>query len=235
MQLFMKTSVVSVINLEKSMYLVLQALLVVCVYLSSGCSDFQARPSVEVTVYNHGLIKNNLTLFVLYASVVLVHQSCSSFIVLNKKKTVLLFSTWVRWSMTMWNDCLHTVLQKHASVLFFQHVLFSLIAGPEQEVFFVRHLLNDVLTLCTDTCCQTIPSINSCSLTKKTNILLKSDYRMRFWLHFFFFFGFLIYNNSRLLFYKYLHMNPIWSHAHSPLLGTEIAVLHYHFIYLKGQ
>ena len=91
MQLFMKTSVVSVINLEKSMYLVLQALLVVCVYLSSGCSDFQARPSVEVTVYNHGLIKNNLTLFVLYASVVLVHQSCSSFIVLNKKKTKKLF------------------------------------------------------------------------------------------------------------------------------------------------
>lgn len=31
MQLFMKTSVVSVINLEKSMYLVLRALLVVCV------------------------------------------------------------------------------------------------------------------------------------------------------------------------------------------------------------
>lgn len=40
MQLFMKTSVVSVINLEKSMYLVLQALLVVCVLfdLSVGTS-----------------------------------------------------------------------------------------------------------------------------------------------------------------------------------------------------
>lgn len=91
MQLFMKTSVVSVINLEKSMYLVLQALLVVCVYLIFECSDCQAR--LEVIIYNHyGLIKknNNLTLFVLYASVVLVHQSCSSFIVLNKKTNVLL-------------------------------------------------------------------------------------------------------------------------------------------------
>lgn len=49
---------------------------------------------LEVTIYNHGLIKNNLTLFVLYASVVLVHQSCSSFIVLN----VLLWLcfTWFR-------------------------------------------------------------------------------------------------------------------------------------------
>lgn len=46
-----------------------------------------SRPGLaQVTIYNHnGLIKNNLTLFVLYASVVLVHQSCSSFIVLNKK------------------------------------------------------------------------------------------------------------------------------------------------------
>lgn len=42
MQLFMKTSVVSVINLEKSMYLVLQALLVVCVYLIVECHDCQA-------------------------------------------------------------------------------------------------------------------------------------------------------------------------------------------------
>lgn len=92
MQLFMKTSVVSVINLEKSMYLVLQALLVVCVYLIFECSEFQARPSLEVTVYNHGLIKNNLTLFVLYASVVLVHQSCSSFIVLNKKCFIVIVS-----------------------------------------------------------------------------------------------------------------------------------------------
>lgn len=40
----------------------------------------------QARIYNHyGLIKNNLTLFVLYASVVLVHQSCSSFIVLKKK------------------------------------------------------------------------------------------------------------------------------------------------------
>lgn len=63
------------------MYLVLQALLVVCVYLIFECYDFQAV--LEVTIYNHGLIKKKLTLFVLYASVVLVHQSCSSFIVLN--------------------------------------------------------------------------------------------------------------------------------------------------------
>lgn len=44
MQLFMKTFVVSVINQEKSTYLVLQALLVVCVYLIFECYDFQARP-----------------------------------------------------------------------------------------------------------------------------------------------------------------------------------------------
>ncbi len=44
------------------------------------------QAGLEVTIYNHhSLIKNNLTRFVLYASVVLVHQSCSSFIVLNKK------------------------------------------------------------------------------------------------------------------------------------------------------
>lgn len=66
------------------MYLVLQALLVVCVYLISEYYDFQAM--LEVTIYNHYILsKNYLTLFVLYTSVVLVHQSCSSFIVLNKK------------------------------------------------------------------------------------------------------------------------------------------------------
>lgn len=38
------------------MYLVLQALLVVCVYLIFECSDCQAR--LEVIIYNHyGLIK----------------------------------------------------------------------------------------------------------------------------------------------------------------------------------
>lgn len=61
MQLFMKTSVVSVINLEKSTYLVLQALLVVCVYLIFKCYNCQAK--LEYTIYNHyGLIKNDLTL-----------------------------------------------------------------------------------------------------------------------------------------------------------------------------
>lgn len=41
---------------------------------------------LEVTIYNHYvLIKYYLTVFVLYTSVVLVHQSCSSFNVLNKK------------------------------------------------------------------------------------------------------------------------------------------------------
>lgn len=45
----------------------------------------------EVKIYNHGLIKNYLTLFVLYAYVVLVHQSCSSFIVLNKSFIVIMF------------------------------------------------------------------------------------------------------------------------------------------------
>lgn len=74
MQLFMKTSVVSVINVEKSMYLVLRALLVVCV-----C---RRRVSPEVTTYNHQKYNNSNTFFVLYASVVLVHQSCFSFIVL---------------------------------------------------------------------------------------------------------------------------------------------------------
>lgn len=68
------------------MYLVLQALLVVCVYLIFRVFGLPRQARLEVTIYNHGLIKNNLTLFVLYASVVLVHQSCSSFIVLNKKK-----------------------------------------------------------------------------------------------------------------------------------------------------
>lgn len=44
------------------MYLVLQALLVVCVYLMVECYDCQAM--LEVTIYNHYvLIKNNLTLF----------------------------------------------------------------------------------------------------------------------------------------------------------------------------
>lgn len=83
MQLFMKTSVVSVINLEKSMYLVLQALLVVCVYLIFEYYDFQARPLRGHHLQSYyGLIKTNLTLFVLYAYVVLVHQSRSSFIIL---------------------------------------------------------------------------------------------------------------------------------------------------------
>lgn len=67
-------------------------------------------PGPEVTTYNHHvLIKTNLTLFfVLYASVVLVHQSCSSFIVLNKEMVLLwLRFTCVRPSMTMLKDCLH--------------------------------------------------------------------------------------------------------------------------------
>lgn len=56
------------------MYLVLRALLVVCV-----C---RRRVSPEVTTYNHQKYNNSNTFFVLYASVVLVHQSCFSFIVL---------------------------------------------------------------------------------------------------------------------------------------------------------
>lgn len=66
------------------MYLVLQALRVVCVYLIFECWEFFSprRHSLQ----SYGFIKSNLTLFVLYASVVLVHQSCYSFIVLNKKK-----------------------------------------------------------------------------------------------------------------------------------------------------
>lgn len=47
--------------------------------------DLRARPVRGSTSYNHmtGLIKTNLTLFVLYAYVVLVHQSRSSFITLR--------------------------------------------------------------------------------------------------------------------------------------------------------
>lgn len=55
---------------------------------------------LEVTIYNHGLIKKKkkkLTLSVLYASVVLVHQSRSSFIVLNV--FLWLCFTWARKSM----------------------------------------------------------------------------------------------------------------------------------------
>lgn len=64
------------------MYLVLQALRVVCVYLIFECWEFFRR---DISLQSYGFVKSNLTLFVLYASVVLVHQSCYSFIVLKKK------------------------------------------------------------------------------------------------------------------------------------------------------
>lgn len=83
MQLFMRTSVVSVINLEKKHVLgTASTARSLCLFdiwvLGVFCRD--------ISLQSYGFIKSNLTLFVLYASVVLVHQSCYSFIVLNKKK-----------------------------------------------------------------------------------------------------------------------------------------------------
>lgn len=78
------------------MYLVLQALLVVCVYLSVWTSRPGPAEESQSAVVKFDQ-KDSLLHFVLYASVVLVHQSCSSFIVLNKKnKTFIVFHlSWV--------------------------------------------------------------------------------------------------------------------------------------------
>lgn len=105
----------SVINLEKKgMYLVLQSTArSLCLFdiLSVGrfFLFFLLYLPRHHSLQSSGFIRSNLTLFVLYASVVLVHQSCYSFIVLDKEN-ILLWScfTRIRWSMTMWNDCLHT-------------------------------------------------------------------------------------------------------------------------------